>query len=219
MPITDRSQAKEGGFAQVRDALQKFKGLVTDIQWGQWGGQLVDDQGKKKPPRDFLEVTCTDVEVLETTEELAMDISEKFTFRVNCSDFKGSFWIDMFLASADAFKILIPDGLKGKVITWEKQTLEAKDPKYNKTDWVIVGVENAPAGSTTKKVVSAPIDPLEVVFNLALGKTEGELQGAINNSPALAGTPSFPLAQNGMLTQALIKAKRLVVVDGKYQKA
>jgi len=215
--LTDREKAKEGGFAQVREALLKFKGRVVKTDNAMWGGQLVDEKGNKRPPREYFEIETTDNEVLEAKEELTMDISEKFSIRINCSDSKGSFWVDMFLASADKFKVLIPGGIKDKIVTFEKQTLENKDPKFNKTDWVIAGVENAPAGA--KPASTAPqVDPLEIVYNLALGKTEAELQSAISMSPALTGLAAFPMAQSGMLTQALVKANRLKLVDGKYQK-
>ena len=217
-PITDRTQAKEGGYAQVREALLKFKGNVTDVQWGQWGGQLTDPStGRKLPAKEFMEVTCTNNEVLESTEPLNMDISELFNFRVNTSDFKGSFWIDMFLASADAHKVLIPDGLKGKRITWEKQTLENENPTYNKTDWVIVGIEEM-TGVTPTQPATPTADPMDVVAEIAIGKTEAELSAAIDKEPRLAGSQVLPLAKSGMLAQALIKNGKLALVDGKYQK-
>ena len=231
MPITKREDAKEGGFAQVREALQKFKGLCTDAVFDMWGGQLVDDQGRPRQPREFLELSFTDVEVLEATEELAMDISEQWTIRENCSDYKGSFWVEMFLASADKFKILVPDGLKGKILTMEKQTLEAFDkdgnpkPEYNATNYVIVGVEEVgtKAAKTTapKPVATTPVqgDPMDIVETLAIGKTEAELTAALNASPELATHPMGALAKAGMITQALVNANRLALVDGKYQKA
>lgn len=217
MPITDRTQAKDAGFAQVREVLQKFKGDVIDVQWGQWGGQLVDDKGRKKKARDFMEIISINNEVLESTEPLSMDITEKYTFRVNTSDYKGSFWIDLFLASADKLKILIPDGLKNKCVTWEKMTLENEKPEFNKTDWVIAGIEDIKAGAA-KPATSANVDPMTLIVGLAIGKTDAELQAAIDTSPELAGSQVLPLAKSGMLTQALIKEKRIVLVDGKYQK-
>jgi hypothetical protein len=252
MPITDRSQAKEGGFAQVREALLKFKGTVipedtrgNKTEFAMWGGELVDAQGKKKQPREFLQIVCKDVEILEVAEEITMDIAEGFSFRENCSDFKGSFWIDMFLASADKFKIMIPDGLMGKRITWEKMTLEAVDkdgnakPEYNSTNYVIVGVEagdkpqpkKVAAKVTTKagtpsttpvevKVTGEAIiaDPMDIVEGLAIGKTEAELKTAITTHPAFISSPVAPMAKSGIITQALLNAGRLVLVDGKYQK-
>lgn len=229
MPITDRSKAKEGGFAQVRVALTKFKGTVIGADFDKWGGQLVDEQGKKKQPREFLEISCIDVEVLEVTEELTMDISEEFNFRENCSDFKGSFWIEIFLASADAHKILIPDGLVSKRVTFEKATLEAVDkdgnrnPKYDSTNYVIVAVEDVKPKTQTAIIPTeqpqsgAAVDPLAVIQELAIGKTEAELKDAISKS-VLAGTSVAPVAEAGILTQALVKEGKLVLVDGKYQK-
>ena len=101
MPITKREEAKESGFAQVREAMLSFAGDVVSAEFGQWGGKLIDeDTGKPILPREFLEVSCVNVEVLEVTEELVMAIDE-WNFRVNCSDFKGSFWVEKFLESAD----------------------------------------------------------------------------------------------------------------------
>lgn len=236
MPLTDRSQAKDGGFAQVREALKKFKGLVTGCEWGKWGGELIDEKtGLAKPPREFLEITCEDVVILESSEEISMDISELFTFRENCSDYKGSFWVERFLESADKFKILIPDGLVGKIVTWEKVTLEAYDkkgnpkPEFNSTNFIIIGIENAgaskPKTSKPKELVPeggavappALTDPMVVVQALAIGKTEGELKSAIEIAPALIGTPVHPMAKAGIITQALLGEGKLALVDGKYQ--
>lgn len=230
MPITDRSQAIEGGFAQVREALVKFKAKVTDYEWGKWGGELVDEAtGKAKPPREFLEINCVDIEVLEYTEELSMDISEKYNFRMNCSDYRGSFWVEKFLESADRFKVLIPDGLVGKIVTWEKVTLEAFDkkgnptPKYDATNYVIAGVEEAGAPKlkteTSKAESVAPTlaDPVALVHNLAIGKTEAELKSAIETHPALEGSLVHPMAKAGVLTQSLIGEGKLALVNGKYQ--
>lgn len=219
MPITKREDAKEGGFAQVREALQRFKGLCIDAIFDKWGGQLVDDDGKKLQPREYLELSFIGTEVLEATEELNMDISEEWSVRINCSDFKNSFWVDMFLVSADKFKLLVPTDLKNKVLTMEKQTLEANDPQYNSTSWVIVGVEEPIAGTAKAIKTEAPTqaaDPSSAILELALGKTDEELKAAI--SEALKGHPMLPLAESGLLTQALVGGGKLVLVDGKYQK-
>jgi len=220
LPITKREDAKEGGFAQVREALQRFKGLCTGATFDTWGGQLIDADGKKLPPREYLELSFTGVEVLETTAELNMDISEEFSVRINCSDFKGSFWVEMFLASTDKLKLVVPDGLKNKVLTLLKETLEAEDPKYNATNWVIVGVEEAGSAkpkTEAPKVEAQATDPTNAILELAVGKTEEELKAAI--SETLNGHPMLPLAEAGLLTQALVNAGKLALVDGKYQKA
>jgi len=247
MPITDRSEAKEGGFAQVREALTKFKGRVTSAEFGMWGGELVDKEtGKKIQPREFLEIVTEDNEVLEVTEELSMDISQQWTFRVNCSDYKGSFWVEMFLASADKFKVRIPDGLINKVITFEKVTLEAynrngeKTPKYDATGNVIAGVEGA--AKTAPKIVKktggtevveevaeeqteaqppaqGAVDYMALAANLAAGKTEAQFKTAIALDPAFINNPLLSLAKAGLLTQALINDGKLTVdSEGKFQK-
>jgi len=232
VPLTDRSKAKEGGWAQVRAAMLKFTGDVVSAEFGKWGGQMVDpDTGKQLPPKEFLEVACENVEVLEVTEELTMEVTE-FNFRINCSDYKGSFWVEMFLESADKFKLLIPDGLEGKRITFEKQTLEAEDPKYNSTNFVILDVAGTSAKKTTPKVRKAAQepeevageveqtsgeDPMEVARQLAIGKTEAQFKTAVALHPVFVGSPLLNLAKAGMITKALIDDGKLVEVDGKYQ--
>ena len=228
MPLTDRKQAKEGGFAQVRGALQKFKGRVVKAEFGQWGGKLVDDDGKPVPPREYLEIETVDVEVLEVTEELLMDVTE-WNFRVNCSEFNGSFWVDKFLESTDKFKILVPDGLVDKVITFEKVTLEARDPKYNSTNYVIVAVEGGGAVAGKPKVVvkakvaAVPVevaepeaeestDPMEMALDLAVGKTETQFRTSIGIDPRLAGNPLVQMAKAGIVTQAFINEGKLQLV-------
>lgn len=232
MPLTDRSKAKEGGWAQVRAAMLKFSGDVVSAEWGQWGGQLIDENtGKPLPPKEFLEINCENVEVLEVTEELSMEVTE-FGFRVNCSDYKGSFWIERFLESTDKFKLLVPDDLAGKRMTFEKQTLVAEDPKYNSTNFVIVGVDGASKKTTPKirKATQEPTevsgeseqtsgaDPMEVACELAVGKTEAQFKTAIALHPVFVGNPLLNLAKAGMLTKALVDDGKLVEVDGIYQK-
>ena len=246
MPLTDRSQAKEGGFGQVREALQKFEATVSSAEFDMWGGKLVDDEGKPIAPREFLEITCTDVLPLEVTEDLSMDISELYSFRVNCSEFKGSFWVDKFLESADKLKLLVPDGLVGKRITFQKVTLEAKDPKYNSTSYVMVGVKAAGAAKVVKvtapaatvtvvtptPVATEPVEvtaeqaavetavvanPMDIALALAIGKTETQFRTAISLDPTFAGSPLLPLAKAGAITQALLNESKLVLVDEKYQ--
>ncbi len=229
MPLTDRSQAKESGFAQVRAALQKFEGTVASAEFGQWGGKLIDDEGKPVPPREFLEIETTDVEVLEVTEELAMPIDE-WNFRVNCSDFEGSFWVERFLESADKFKIQIPDELIGKRLVFEKVTLVAKSPKFNSTNFVIAGVKTQTVSKQAPRVIAkaqpalaevdeipteeAPdaVDPMIAALELATGKTEAQFRTAVSLDPQFTGSPLLPLAKAGAITQALIADGKLVLV-------
>ena len=247
MPITDRSEAKESGFAQVREALSKFKGRVTSAEFDMWGGELVDPEtGKKVQPREFLEITTEDNEVLEVTEELSMDISQQWTFRVNCSDYKGSFWVEMFLASADKFKVRIPDGLINKVVTFEKVTLEAYDrngertPKFDATGMIIAGVEGGTAKAAPKIIkkggtaepeevaeeqteaqspAQGTVDYMAKAADLAVGKTEAQFKTAIALDPVFINNPLLSLAKAGLLIQALINDGKLTVDgEGKYKK-
>lgn len=234
MPLTDRSQAKESGFAQVREALQKFEGTVASAEWGQWGGKLVDEDGNKIPPREFLEVSNVDVEVLEVTEELVMPI-EEWNFRVNVSEYKGSFWVEEFLASADKAKVLIPDDLGGKRIVWKKVTLVARDPKYNSTNFVLESIKGEVKVAPKVVKVKTPItvveeeaeevpdegggiDPMEAALELAIGKTEAQFRTAVSLDPQFANSPLLPMAKAGVITQSLVNDGKLVLVDKKYQK-
>lgn len=227
MPVTKTEDLKEGGFAQVREVLQKFKGKVTSAPFDLWGGQLVDPAtGKSRPPREYFELNFTDVEVLEATDELSMDISEQWSVRINCSAVKNSFWGKMFLPSAEANKIVVPDGFPGKILTMEKQTYEADDAAFNKTDWVVVAVEEGgnPAPKTkaakaeTTIAPTATVDPMAFITELAIGKSEDELKTAIAGAKELQGSPVLPLAKTGMITQQLVNDGKLALVDGKYQK-
>lgn len=169
MAITDRNQAKEGGFAQVREALVAFEGDVVEqdargnkTEIGEYGAGTWPD-GKPKPKKEFLQVVCVNVVPLEVKEELVMDISEGWTFRINCSDYKGSFWIDTFLEAADKNKIQIPEGMVNKRIQFRLKTFESKDskgnakPEYNVTNFVIDKVVDQGEESTAPKVVSKPV--------------------------------------------------------------
>ena len=209
-PIVDRKEARESGFAQVREALQSFEGDVVSAEFGQWGGKMIDEEtGNPIPPREFLEINCVNVKVLTVSEELAMPIDE-WNFRVNCSDFKGSFWVDVFLASADKFKLLIPDNLVGKRITWEKVTLEAVDkngvrkPKFDATNFIIAGVGAASQATPAPAVVAAPApavvpdtgsgaatpvaDPMEVEMELSVGNTDAQFRQAIALHPSFVNS-------------------------------
>lgn len=248
MPLTDRSQAKESGFAQVREALVSFEGDVVAAEFGQWGGQMVDEQGNKLKPREFLEISNVNVTVLEVTEELAMPI-EEWNFRINCSDYKGSFWVDYFLASADEKKVMIPDGLIGKRIIWKKATMSFTNragQEVSHSNFVIAGIKGqasapkivqaqpspAPAqpkvtsAQPAEEVASAPapdVDEMEVAANLANGKTELQFRSAAALDPVLKNSDLLPLAKAGLLTQALLTEGKIVKVEqnGKtiYQKA
>jgi len=238
MPLTDRSKAKPSGFAQVRAAMNKFEGDVVAAEFGQWGGKLIDDDGKPVPPREFLEISCVNVEVLEVTEELSMAIDE-WNFRVNCSEFEGSFWVEKFLESADRFKVQIPDELIGKRVVWEKVTLEAKDAKYNSTNFVIAGIKEIQAAKTAPAIVARAVpeeapaaiaetpdvgssDPMEIAAGIAVGKTEAQFRSAIATNPQFVNSPLLSMAKAGAITQALVNEGRLIVVkDGTkdvYQK-
>lgn len=212
--LTDKGKAKEGGFKQVREALQKFTANVVSAEQGWWEG----DYGKK----EYLEIQCSNVEVLESTEELSMDISSEFNFRVNCSDYKNSFWVDKFLESADKFKILIPEGLIRKKVTFQKETLKGTTPEYDSTNYVIVGIGEAGQAPMVQAYATAPSsaeDLMTLALDLAIGKTEAQFKSAVTLKPEFAASPLLSLAKAGMLTTALVTDGKLVVgVDGLYQK-
>lgn len=237
MAITDRTQAKKGGWAQVREALVKFEGTVTKAGFDEYPPKTGVD-GEMMPKKEFLEIECNEVEVLEVTEELTMTIDE-YNFRVNCSDFEGSFWVERFLESADKVKLQIPEELVGKRVVWEKVTLEAFDkggqptPKFNSTNYIIAGVkgETAPAKPAPTVVAKAKTpevvvvvgtgeapDLAEMALEFAVGKTEAQLKTAIAFDPAFASSPLLSLIKSGVLTTQWVNEGKLVVVDSKYQK-
>jgi len=229
MPLTDRSKAKESGFAQVREALVEFEGTVASAEFGQWGGALIDENGKPLPKKEFLEVVNTDVEVREVTEELAMPIDE-WTFRVNCSDYKGSFWVEKFLESADRAKVLIPDDIIGKRIVWRKEsmTFNIRGREVTQSNFVIkeikgvskvkpkvVKAKTEEVAEPVATVTASPADPLEEALKIAIGKTEAQFKTAF--SLKYPNSPLVSLAKAGALTQALVNDGKLVLVENKYQ--
>ena len=256
MVITNRAEAKEGGFAQVRAALVAFEGDVVakdargnETGFAQWGTEVDPATGLPKPPKEFLQIVCVNVVPTEVKEDLTMDISEGWTFRVNASDFKGSFWMEAFLLSAEKNKILIPEGLIGKRIQFKQFTLEAVDskgvakPKFNSTNFIIekvVGNAGAmpvtpptatpvatPAPASVPANAPAPVagesvDPMVVLADLAVGKTEAQLRSAAAMHPLFKESALLPLIKAGAVTGSLVTEKKLVLVDqgGKkvYQK-
>ena len=231
-PITKKEEAQESGFAQVREALQSFEGDVVSAEFGQWGGTLVDpDTGKKIPPKEFLEVQCTGVKVLTVSEELSMAVDE-WNFRVNCSNYKGSFWVEDFLESADKAKLLIPDDLIGKRIVWKKASrswdIKGRPVTYTNfvIDRVIGATEETPVvvGAVPEGAPRSPVeDPMEVACELAVGKTETQFRSAISLHPSFVNSPLLALAKAGAITKSLVEQGKLVVVgEGAkaiYQKA
>mgnify|MGYP003145334524 CR=1 FL=1 len=158
-PITNKADAKKNGWAQTREAVTEFKGLVTSAGFDQWGGVLFDDNGNPKPPREFLEVKTTDNIVIAATEDPSMDITSEYNFRANCSDFEGSWWVEDFLDASGKLNILIPEGLQGKVVTFRKVLREAINGKgvhnaqFDVRNYVPVAIEDAPV------VAAAPPAP------------------------------------------------------------
>ena len=227
MPIINREEAKEGGFAQVRAALESFEGDVipqdargNKTEFGMWGGVLLDDEGKPRPPKEFLQIVCANVKPLSFTEDLSIDISEGWSFRVNCSDYKGSFWVDAFLASADECKVLIPDELIGKRVTFERFTLEASNSKYNSTNYIIKKVSAVETGAAAPAVVetilvaeeAVNIDLMAASLELAIGKTEQQFRSAAALHPSFINDPLLPLVKAGAITQTLVNDGKLKLV-------
>ena len=241
-PVTKRSEAKEGGFAQVRAALTGFIGDVIAVNprgettgFDSWGTGTYPD-GSPKAAKEFFQIVCTNIEPKDFNEPLSMDISESWTFRVNCSDYKGSFWIDAFLKSADENKIQIPDGLIGKRVYFKQFTLEAFDkagnpaPKFNATNFIIHQIigegtsevaqtpaTNTPAAVPTPAVASTE-EALVVALNLAIGKTEQQFRSAASIHPSFVNSPVLGLIKTGVITQSLINDGKIKLVsDGTKQ--
>lgn len=219
MPITKREEARETGWAQVRAALTSFEGNVVSAEFGQWGsGKLLDESGNPLPPKEFLEIVNTNLKVLSSTEPLQMDIEGgEFTFRVNCSDYKGSFWVEDFLASADKAKLLIPDDLVGKRIVWRKVTREyvIKGREVKTVNFIIDKVKGVSIPQAEEEVPVEPTsaeDPMEVLLELAVGKTETQFRSAASLKPGLDSTIKA-LVKAGVITAALVKEGKLVEVQ------
>jgi len=217
-PLLDRNKAKESGFAQVRAAIIAMEGDVDSATFDQWAGGR-DKDGKPIAPREFLEIKLSNVHILEASELLSMDIEGKeHNFRINCSDSKGSFWVEEFLRSADELKLIIPESIVGKRVQFKKVTRIAKNTKFNSTGYVITSVRDitkttAPVGTPvpTQQPVAPPpaVDAMAIAEELAVGKTEAQFRTAISLDPRLAGNSILSLAKAGAVTSALVKEGKL----------
>jgi hypothetical protein len=242
VPIYDKTKAKPaGGFQQVRKALKRFEGDVIKAEIGVYGGGQ-DPNGKPLPPKEYLEIDTINNTVLEVSEPLSMDISESYSFRINCSEKDNSFWVAEFLTSAEANKILLPDGLLNKHVTWKQVIKESKDKKgnvdhnFDATGMIIVSVVPIQPGNnpnstnppqTAGNPVQAAVVTLEafmaIITDLAIGKTEAQFRMAVPLDVRLASNQALvQMAKAGVLTANLLKEGKLKeeTVDGKviYQK-
>jgi hypothetical protein len=153
--LTKSSEAKVNGFAQVREALQAFEGDCVKAEWGEWPVQT-DDDGNPKPVREYLDLEFTNVVATEVTEDLTMDVTEKFSCRINASDYKNTFWVDYFLASADRLHLLIPDDLPGKRLALKKATWTNKKGTMSSVNFVLDRIIGTVEVATVAKVAVAP---------------------------------------------------------------
>jgi hypothetical protein len=245
MPIYDRTQAKDSGFAQVREALVAFEGDVVGFEDGQWG-QTQDDRDAGRKVKEFVEIKNVNVKILEVSEELTM-IPTEWDFRVNTSMNNGSFWVDKFLLSADDNKVTLPNGLIGKRVVWRKVgmpfTIKGKNGAPD-TDGVssnfvidkVLGGQAQPAPAVVRKEaiktapVTAPIatpppmaapvavDWMGLALELAVGKTEAQFREAVAKDPQFSTSPLLPLAKAGGVTIALVNGKKLKLEGEVYQK-
>lgn len=115
-PIFDKAQAVDSGWEQLRKAMLSFEGDVIKVEFGEYPPTLNAD-GTQRGAREFMDVTCRNWKAITVTEVLNF-FPEEFSFRVNCSSGKGSFWVDEFLESADRNRIILPNGLLGNRILW-----------------------------------------------------------------------------------------------------
>ena len=228
MPLYDRSQAKESGFAQVRESMVAFEGDVVAVEEGEYPAKP-DGQGGVMKKGEYIDIKNINVKVLEVTEELTM-IPTEWDFRVNTSMSKGSFWIEEFLKSADDNNIQMPNGLVGKRILWRKKSMPFKIKGEDKvaTNFVIDKiVGSSPAVAPKITPVSTPavtspapaVDLMEVALELAVGKTEALFREAVSSHPQFVSSPLLPLAKAGGVTQALLSTNKLKLVGDVYQKA
>ncbi len=228
MPVFKKEDAKESGWGQTREVIQSFEGDVSKVELGAWAPRANPD-GTLQEPKEFMDITSINNRVLETTEEPSMDITASYSFRVNMSDYKGSFWVEKFLDACDKLHILLPDGLQGKHVTWKKMTHQAihkgiHTPEFDATNFmpVAIGVsaivqQNAPV----QQVVPPPAtttDPMELMIALAIGRTDAQFKSAIGLDPAFVNSPYLPLAKSGAIMATLLaqgKVKLVTDVNGK----
>ena len=238
------SEAKSGGWQQVRDNLTKFECVVTGVVMDSWGGTALGDDGKPLPPKEYFEVKCSGLKPLVVSEPLEMDVEgQDFSFRINMSESKGSFWIDNFVASAEKNNVQLPDGLTGKLVIFTKdtKTFYKKDGSVNttfkpQTNYVIEKVTNisgmptaqvsAPAlavvaqvATTVAPATQVEADPMVIATGIADGRTEAEFREVIAMHPNFMGTPLLAFAKAGALTQTLVNEGKIKLgADGKYHK-
>jgi len=212
-PIYNMEEAVESGWAQVRSALVEFEGTVVDVVEDSYAPRK-DKDGTVIPGKEFLEVKNIDVKVLEVSEDLSMDIDgQDFSFRVNCSKAKNSFWVEKFLASAAELNILLPDGILNKRVTWRKVTQEANNPVYNYTSFVPVGVRDPEElGEETPK---APVNLMEAAADLAVGKTRQQFLSAVSLNRTFNGTEVKDMLEAGTLIDYLISEGLLDTTESK----
>ena len=175
MVVYNSKDAVEGGWQQVRSAMTKFACIVVGIEEGTWGGKLVDDDGERITPRQYLEFKCINLQPMEVTEPLTMDVAGKeYSFRINTSDAKNSFWIQKFVASAERLGLLLPEGIINQQVVFGKETMFGKNektgemqPKYDSTNFVIISV--APVGvAAAPAMVAPPAPPLAVAVPMTV---------------------------------------------------
>ena len=216
MPITDRGEAKESGWRQIRAALRVFEGDVIGADFGMWPeGNLTRADGTPVPPREYLEIVCTKLKILEALEELSF-IPDEFTFRVTCSDYKGTFWVEDFLASADTYKLLIPEELVGKRITWKwvsrKYVIQGRNVETG--NFVIAGVkELIPPEVAPEPIHQGTEDLMAIALEIAVGKTEAQFRSALSLHPLFSNSRVLQMAKVGAVTAALVDEGSLVVVN------
>jgi len=230
MPIYKQDEAVEGGWAQVRKAMTKFEGDVVRVEEGKWPtGGFDAETGKPFLPKEYFEITCADVKVLETSEELEMEVDgREFSFRVNCSNAKNSFWVEDFLGSADKVGLLMPDGLLGKRLVFLKYTREAGEVKFNYTNYIIDSVlGDAKSPLKADDVPAVPTQPapppatdgMKEALELAVGKTEDQFKTAARTNTIILSAQLLPVIQAGALQRSFVETGQLVVdEDGVYQK-
>lgn len=233
MPVFRTEDAQPAGWKQTREATVAFEGDVIGTVIDSWGGTALGDDGRPLPPSEYFEIKCANTHILEVSEPLEMDVEGKeFSFRLNTNPSENSFWVSMFIESAERNGILLPDGLAGKRIEFRKKTMEwnLKDGgSRSKTDFVIervigqatpIQVTPAPQGATVATpppLATSPApdngDVMVTVMELADGKTEAQFVSAASLHPFFQDSPFLALAKAGALTSTLVKEGKLTLVE------
>ena len=201
--LTNRKDAKSSGLAGVRQAIEVIEGDVVDETEGVW------EKSQYGEGQTYVQIDMENCIVKEGLEPIEL-FDDRFSFRINTSDYKGSFWEEEFLKSCDDSKVLAND-LVGKRIRFKKvtHTWEWRDGTIRtKRDFVIDTIL-----VTDKKEKEEVGD--DYCLRLATGRSVNAFKVACSADPLLRRSPELlETIKTGIWLQSMIKAGKLAVKDG-----